>query len=152
MKKIILSIFVLSAFAFTLSESETELNWYKFNDGFVKANADNKIALIDAYTDWCGWCKRMDKTTYSAKEVVDKINENFVPIKFNPELKGQYFVGSDTFTGPQLLAALSQNKHSGYPTTYFYLPGKKMIFQYPGYMDANSFNKVLDEMIQQSAN
>lgn len=150
MKKTVLLLVVLSAFSFTTSEKTQELSWYDFNAGFLKANTDEKIALIDAYTDWCGWCKRMDKTTYAAPEIIEKINESFIPIKFNPELKQQYYVGKDTLTGPQLLAALSQNKHSGYPTTYFYIPGKKTIYQYPGYKDAKAFSKLLDEVIKES--
>jgi thioredoxin-related protein len=150
MKKIILLFVVIGAMSFTTSTQTAEVNWQDFNAGFLKANQNQKIALIDAYTDWCGWCKRMDKTTYSSTEVVDKINEHFVPIKFNPELKKQYYVGNDTLSGPQLLAALSENKHTGYPTTYFYIPGKKRIYQYPGYMDAKSFIKVLDEMIKEA--
>lgn len=147
-KRVILVGLVFFSFAFTTgSKSTNSLAWNNWNEGFPKANEENKIALIDVYTDWCGWCKRMDATTYENSGIIEKINEHFVPIKFNPEKKGRYIVGTDTFTGRQLEMALSQNKRSGYPTTFFYLPTKNTMIQRAGYMDANSFGKLLDEMI-----
>ena len=40
----------------------TELKWYSWNEGYTKAKAENKILLVDIYTDWCGWCKKWIKT------------------------------------------------------------------------------------------
>lgn len=147
-KKIIFVVLVGFSFAFTTGDStQGTLEWKDWNEGFPKASSEQKIALIDVYTDWCGWCKRMDKNTYSNAEIINKINEHFVPIKFNPEKKGDYIVGTDTFSGRQLEAAMSQNKRSGYPTTFFYLPTKNAMIQRAGYMDASTFGKLLDEMI-----
>ena len=36
-------------------------------------------------SDWCGWCKKMDKTTFADPQVAAYINENFYPIKFDAE-------------------------------------------------------------------
>jgi uncharacterized protein YyaL (SSP411 family) len=147
-KKILLVVLVWFSFAFTTGDTvKSSLDWQEWNEGFIAANSQQKIALIDVYTDWCGWCKRMDKNTYENAQIIDKINSHFVPIKFNPEKKGNYVVGNDTFSGRQLEMALSQNKKSGYPTTFFYLPTKNAMIQRAGYMDANSFGKLLDEMI-----
>ena len=62
----------------------TELKWYDFEEGMEKAKKENKALLIDAYTDWCGWCKVMDKETYKDARVIAKLNESFVAVKFNP--------------------------------------------------------------------
>jgi uncharacterized protein YyaL (SSP411 family) len=148
MKKIFILIGLITAFAFTTStESVEKVGWQSWNNGFPSAAASGKIALIDTYTDWCGWCKRMDATTYSDSTVLAKINSNFVPIKFNPELDGSYIVGDTSISGRALLGALNKGKSSGYPTTFFYVPAKNIMYQYPGYMDAASFSKVLDEMV-----
>ncbi|MGC6414302.1 MAG: DUF255 domain-containing protein, partial [Bacteroidia bacterium] len=48
-----------------LSDDEEGVTWYNFTDGYNKAVKEGKIILIDAYTDWCGWCKVMDKKTYT---------------------------------------------------------------------------------------
>lgn len=149
MKKLTFLVAVLALMAFTTSvqESKNELSWKDWNTGFAQAKKENKIALIDVYTEWCGWCKRMDKTTYESEKVVSLIKEKFIPIKFNPELKQKYFIEGDTLSGPQLLGALSQGRHSGFPTTYFFLPEKKIMFQFAGYMDENKFLDILNEMV-----
>ena len=37
--------------------AENSVRWYGFEGGYKKAVATNKILLVDAYTEWCGWCK-----------------------------------------------------------------------------------------------
>ena len=55
---------------FTLGASfkedpQKKINWVDFNTGLALAQQTGKIAVIDCYTDWCGWCKVMDKKTFS---------------------------------------------------------------------------------------
>jgi thioredoxin-related protein len=51
----------------------------------VKAKAEKKRIFIDAYTDWCGWCKVMDKETFTDKQVADLMNRSFVATKLEME-------------------------------------------------------------------
>lgn len=48
-------------------------------------NHPEKPLYIDIYTDWCGFCRKMDASTYKDASVVAKINENYIPVKFNAE-------------------------------------------------------------------
>ena len=64
--------------------SQSKVNWVELKDN-TSINNDGKKMLIDLYTGWCGWCKVMDQKTFTNKEVIDKINKNFLPIKFNAE-------------------------------------------------------------------
>lgn len=138
-----LILFLLGSFTLPHTNEGEELKWYDWNEGIIKAKAEGKVALIDTYTDWCHWCKVMDKNTYTNKAVVDLINAKFVPIKFNPELDKKYFNGKDTLTGRQLLYALSGGNSSGYPTTYFYLPIKNVMYQEAGYIEPVKFESLL---------
>lgn len=123
------------------------IKWTDFNTGFAQAEKEGKIAIIDCYTDWCGWCKVMDKKTFSNDTIIDRINEKYVAIKFNPEKPGKYKIGeSDSITGRQLLLALSNNKPSGYPTLFYFVPQAKKMFQVPGYKDVKSFTEILDNV------
>lgn len=45
----------------------------------------NRPWIIDVYTDWCGWCKRMNQTTFANKDIAVYINNNFRPVKLNAE-------------------------------------------------------------------
>ena len=46
---------------------------------------EKKKVFIDLYTDWCGWCKRMDASTFSDPNVVNYLNQNYYCVKFNAE-------------------------------------------------------------------
>ena len=54
-------------------------------NAYAQAAKENKLILIDFYTDWCGWCKKLDRDVYTNKLVVDAIRKGFVPLKMNPE-------------------------------------------------------------------
>ncbi len=128
--------------------AEDKLTWLDWNEGYVKAMKSGKIVLVDAYTDWCGWCKKMDRDTYSQTDVIKKINENFVPVKFNPELPiNNYMVGDDKMTGQQLYNLLTQGKPTGFPTIYYIFPAKKSIQVDPGYKGPLDFMGILDRMV-----
>ncbi len=129
-----------------LENETTEINWVDFNTGFPQSMEEGKIAVIDCYTDWCHWCKVMDKKTFSDPAIIDRLNENFITIKFNPEKPGTYFTGSDSVSGRQLLYALSNNKPSGYPTFFFFVPQFNKMFQVPGYQDVAKFTETLDQL------
>ncbi len=85
-----------------------------------------KPMILDFYTDWCGWCKKMMKTTYANQSIAQYINTNFYPVKFNAE-------GKDTVTylgkvykstsgepkAPHELAVQLLQGKLMYPTTFF---------------------------------
>jgi len=124
-----------------------KINWVDFNTGFTMAKKTGKMAVIDCYTDWCGWCKVMDKKTFSDPKIIERINEKYIAIKFNPEKPGKYDAGTqDSLSGRQLLMALSNNKPSGYPTFFFFVPQNLKLFQLPGYQDVNQFGATLTNM------
>ena len=148
--KQILTIFFFIPFIMGLSSIKGEspkIKWVDFNTGLAQAQQTGKLAVIDCYTDWCGWCKVMDKKTFSDPKIIERINEKYIAIKFNPEKPGKYFAGSkDSLSGRQLLMALSNNKPSGYPTFFFFVPQDAKLFQLPGYQDANQFGATMNNI------
>lgn len=129
---------------------QSELKWEDWNTGYKRGIEENKIILVDAYTDWCGWCKKMDRDTYANQEIIKKINKHFVPIKFNPELDKTYYIDNTAYTGRELHAMLSKDYRSGYPTTYFILPQNNKLFINPGYEDPAKFAETLDRMLNEA--
>jgi uncharacterized protein YyaL (SSP411 family) len=108
------------------------------------AKKTNKIILVDAYTDWCGWCKKMDRDTYSQPEVIKILNKDFVIIKFNPEITDvEYDLDGVKISGRELFGQLTRGKSTGFPTTYFIEPNKKQIQIAAGYLGPDDFLKVL---------
>ena len=142
-------VLVLLTQSFSVSQ-QPELVWEEWNSGYARGIQEKKIILVDAYTDWCGWCKKMDKDTYSHPKIIEKINKYFIPIKFNPELNQTYYVDSTAYTGRELHAMLSKNYRTGYPTTYFIIPHMNKLFINPGYEDPKQFGQTLDNMMAEA--
>jgi thioredoxin-related protein len=69
--------------------STTGLKWLTVSEAseLVQKGGNEKKFLVDVYTDWCGWCKFMDKKTFADPSVVEYLNENFNVVKFNAEQK-----------------------------------------------------------------
>jgi thiol:disulfide interchange protein len=55
-----------------------------FNKAFKQAKMQHKPLMIDFYTDWCGYCKRLDREVYT-DEKVRALSQQFIPVKLNPE-------------------------------------------------------------------
>ncbi|HAJ33383.1 MAG TPA: hypothetical protein DCK79_08425 [Candidatus Atribacteria bacterium] len=117
------------------------LNWLSYNEGLALAAKENKYILIDFYTDWCGYCKKMDKETYSKEEVKKILNENFVVIKVNAESDNKVIEDGKEITEREL-AKLYQV--SGYPTTWFLESNHSRVAPLPGYVTAEQFIPVLN--------
>lgn len=52
------------------------------------ARSEGKLIVADVYTDWCGWCKKMDKEIYSDPAIVALSREQ-VFVKVNAEDRGE---------------------------------------------------------------
>ena len=117
------------------------LNWLPYNEGLLKAEKESKYVLIDFYTDWCGYCKKMDKETYTDQEVLKAISKNFVTIKINAESENKVVEGDKEIT-ERGLANLFQV--SGYPTIWFLESDNEKIAPLPGFVPAQQFKIVLD--------
>ncbi len=64
-----------------------EIKWLTWEEA-VKANETSKKKLfVDVYTDWCGWCKVMDRKTFSNPDVIKYMNEHFYAVKLDAEQK-----------------------------------------------------------------
>ena len=148
MKKVITFIFVL---AFTLNiNAQEKVNWVSFNEAVELNKKDPKLFLVDIYTDWCGWCKKMDRDTYANPVIVEYINKNYHAVKMNGEGKAPITYKEYTFkyksegrSGYHELSALLMNGKLSYPTTVILNEEEKLLNRIPGYLDARKMEMVL---------
>ena len=147
MKNIFFAIFALLLLT-SFANTDKELKWLDWNTGYPLAKKTNKIILLDAYTDWCGWCKKMDRDTYTDPKIISALNKDFIIIKFNPEIADvQYDLDGVKISGRELYSQLTQGKSTGFPTTYFIQPNKKQIQLAAGYLGPEDFLKILDQIV-----
>lgn len=125
------------------------ITWLDFEAGYKQAVAENKVLLVDAYTDWCYWCKVMDKETFTDTGVVRMLNQYFVMTKFNPEKDKTFVFGDKTMNNVELYKWLGFGKMFGFPTTYFWLnPGKtEERYSLAGFTEPLEFKDVLRRII-----
>ena len=128
-----------------------KVEWLTFEEAIALHNENPKKLLIDLYTNWCGWCKVMDRETYSNARLSAYINENFYPVKFNAEQKEAVVFDGHTFNFipsgrrgvHELAAALTRNKLS-YPTTVFMDEELQIIQPIAGYLKPNQMEPILN--------
>lgn len=146
MKKYILILPVLF-FAFNLIGQEVK--WYTIEEAVELNKNEPRKFIIDVYTDWCSWCKVMDKNTFHQPIIAEYLNEKYYPVKFNAEqredvvIQGQTykFVSQGSRGSHQLAAALGA---TGYPFIVFLDENLNIITTLPGYTQAPQFEKVIN--------
>ena len=155
-KSLILVIFTLVAIS-ARSQNATNpepssVKWYTIQEAEKLYNQSPRPYFIDTYTDWCGWCKKMDKDTFTNSVISDILNSKFYPVKFNAEGKesvnfmGKTFI-NDGKSGAahQLAVSLLQGQLS-YPTVVFLYKqkdGKFGISPVPGYKEPKEMETIL---------
>lgn len=146
----ILVIALLISIGSWKSVEEVEVEWLTFEEAIVLHEEAPKKLLIDLYTDWCGWCKVMDRETYSKSEIADYINKNFYPVKFNAEQRQSVEFNGHTFEyiaqgrrGVHELAAALTNNQLSYPTTVFMDEELRIIQPIAGYLKPKQLEPIL---------
>jgi thioredoxin-related protein len=114
--------------------------WLTWNAGLQQAAAARRPVLVDVYTDWCGWCKRMDHDVYLRSDVREYLSHHFVTVRLNAEsAEGASYAGH-AYTGRTLAMRFGV---SGYPTTIFLRANGEHLVNVPGYVPADQFLQLL---------
>jgi thioredoxin-related protein len=143
-------LFVSAMLLGSQTYAQEKVNWITFEEAIKRNEKEPKKLLIDLYTDWCGWCKRMDNDTYANEKIAKYINENYYAVKFNAEQKEDVVFQGTTFKFVsnggrgvhQLAAALTNNKLS-YPTTVFMNEELAILQPLAGYYNAQNMEPIL---------
>lgn len=149
MKTILFSCFL---FVFTgLTIQAQEVKWLSWNEAskLAETDAQPKKIFIDIYTDWCGWCKKMDKDTFQDPKVATYMADNFYMVKLDGEGNEPIEFRGKTYNfvpsgrnGYHEFAAALMNGRMSYPTTVFLDEKMNMLSPVPGYHKPDAFMEI----------
>jgi len=122
-----LSLFVIALVSlFSRDVNAQSVKWMSFEEAVEKSKTEKRKIFIDVFTEWCGWCKVMDKNTFPDPEVAKLLNEKFYPVKFDAEQTNDVVFRGTTFKfvpygnkGVHQLAAALLNNQMSYPNFIF---------------------------------
>lgn len=146
---------LFAVFAISGLSAQEKIEWIKIDQlekSIGQTNNQGKKILVDCYTDWCGWCKRMDKDTFSDTLIAKIMNYYFIAVKFDAEcqenitLKGKEYKSNGANSkkkNPHQLAYYLLNNRLSYPSFSIMNTDLNVIEVIAGYNNPNEFEKML---------
>jgi thioredoxin-related protein len=127
-----------------------EINWISFDELEAAQAKVQKKVMVDIYTDWCGWCKRMDTTTFTDPQIIAYLNKNYHCVKLDGEHKESLtFKGREykfVPTGRRGYNELPSELMGGrlsYPTIVILKEDWSILQAFPGYKPASDLLPIL---------
>ena len=119
--------------------SKDKIEWITLAEAEKKVKLEHKPVLIDLYTDWCHWCKVMDKETYENKALIDYINDKYYAVRLNAETRdtlrwmGQSFAFNPQYKINMFTLYVTDNQPS-FPSTIILADDKTAPISMSGFM------------------
>ncbi len=126
------------------------IKWLSWEEAVAKVDEEPRKIIMEVYTDWCIWCKRMEKHTFSNQSIVRYINDNYYPVRFNAEEKSEIeyenkvykFVKSGKNGYHELAAELLKGRLT-FPTIVFMDEDLDVIQSLAGYKTPMQFMQIV---------
>jgi uncharacterized protein YyaL (SSP411 family) len=105
------------------------IEWHDWAEAnFDQARLEHRLILLDLYADWCGWCHKMDKETYTDPDVIHMINTHFIPVRVDKDARPD---------------VVEKYHPEGWPATVILDANKKTVAGITGYLNAHKMMVVL---------
>lgn len=112
-----------------------DINWVSYEDGMKESATSGKLVVIDFHADWCKYCVKMDKETFTNKAVIKEMTDNFVCISVDTDKEKKLQAEYDA---------------KSLPTFWFLESDGQRINYLPGFADASAFLAVLQYLSSDS--
>jgi thioredoxin-related protein len=151
----LLAILCLTSLVFapTPEPKKDEVKWYSLEEAVALQEKEPRKIFIDIYTDWCGWCKKMDKNTFANPIISKQLNEKFYAVKLDAHqkedinLKGtlfKYVEGENGGRGYHQAAIALLGGKMSFPTVVFLDEEARLVQAIPGYLEPKPFDQMLN--------
>ena len=128
-----------------------KIKWYSFEEAYNLNKKKPKKVFVDVFTEWCGWCRKMDAETFTNPDIAEYMSKHFYCVKLDAERKDTVVLDGQTFVNPnpaskrsthQLAVELLKGKMS-YPSYCFLNEKGQWITVVAGFQKAHDFECVL---------
>jgi thioredoxin-related protein len=136
------------------AQQAESVRWLSFEALEDSLSVNPKKVFIDFYTDWCTYCRKMDKVVFSKPEVIDLLNEQYYAVRFNAESTDSIRFGSQLLINDQVgrsrnpihqiaqLLALREGRFVA-PTLVFLDESFTVTYRHFAYLDSKKLLRVL---------
>jgi len=153
-------LFAISALFFItisgLAQDVSRVKWYSIEEAEKLNKQQPRKIMIDVYIDWCGWCKKMDKETFSHPVIADYINKYYYPVKLDAESKKEIVFKGTTYKhvaqgarGYHELAAGLLNGKMSYPSIAYLNEKLELLGAIPGYYTPDRIEPLLNYIVEE---
>lgn len=148
---IVIIVLLTSLFSNTIKSQNKDVNWLTIEEAVNKLEDDPRKIFVDIYTDWCGFCRRMNNNTFSHPVIIEILNNKFHPVKLNAEqeepieFQGREYINEnpgERRSAHNFAVALLQGQMS-YPSFAFFDEELNLITALPGYKAPEEFEPIL---------
>jgi thioredoxin-related protein len=149
----LLLIFFISVFLSFQAESQSvqKIKWYTIQEAETLSKKNPRKIMIDVYTDWCVWCKKMDAETFTHPVIAEYVNNNYYAVKLNAESRDEITFKGYTYkyvkqngTGYHELAAGLLNGRLSFPSTAYLNEKLELLGAVPGYRGPAEMESLLN--------
>lgn len=149
-KRLVLMLLAFIGLLQIVKAQDEKVKWYTFEEAIELNKKEQRKIFIDVYTDWCGWCKKMEATTFTDPVITNILNKDYYAVRFDAETTdtigfgGKQFVndGGRARSPHQLAVALLQGKMS-YPSVAYLNEENQLLTSVPGYYTADRLEPIL---------
>ncbi len=122
-------------------DGKAEIVWHRLDEGMKLAKEQDKKLFVNFTTDWCGWCKKMNATTFKEPVIIEYIDKFFIAVKVNGDSKDSLNLDGWLTTEKQITKEFGVNS---YPTYWFLSSDNVRIAPMKGYRDKDGLFDILD--------
>ena len=126
---------ILGGYPLTTVQSGEQINWYSYDDGMAKARQTGKSIVFYFYADWCTYCVRMQKETFSHDSVIDFLNSKVIAVKVDVD---------------QDKDIARTYRVRGLPATVLLMRNGEQVGPMPGFIPAKSYLAMLSKIMEKS--
>lgn len=119
---------------YAVKKAPGNLNWISNWQQAIKvAKTQEKLIVLDLYTNWCRWCKIMDVKTYGDPSVIQDLGPKYVWLRLNAE------------TDQDGRQAQKRFRILEYPATLLIDPEEQLFEKTSGFLTSEQLKKVLNK-------